>query len=73
MAASTRASEIEMTLSSFQPGQLRVLLGPVFGVLKSARTRVLDQLRIVRDRVADRIDPGGVTAGADDHRQHVRR
>src|SRR5258705_7474892 len=59
-------------LAEPEPGQLGVLLGTVFGVLEGTRTRVLHQLRIVGDRVADGTDAGRVAAGADDEGQQPR-
>ena len=40
---------------------------------KSVRPRVFHQLRIIGDGVADRVDPGRVTAGSDDDGQQARR
>ena len=60
-------------LAQSEAGQLRVLLGAVLGVLESPGARVLHQLRIVLDRIVDRVDAGGVAAGADDERQGLRR
>ena len=65
------ASEMEMTLPRSSPDNCAYCSARFLASLKCARAGVLDQLRIIPDRVADRIDPGGVAAGADNDGQHL--
>ena len=66
-------SEIEMTLPRVSPDNWAYCSARSLASSKARVAGVLDQLRVVLDRVADGVDAGGVAAGGADQRQRLRR